>query len=57
MDKDERKLMNELIKDMKHWTNSELHYAFDFCEQHHGEFWTEFREAIRQEITNKGGRT
>lgn len=54
---DEKQILEALKTDIKHWPGTALHYAFEFCERHDGKFWEELREAIRQEIIDKGGRT
>ena len=62
---DTKQLLEMLKKDLKHWTNAQLHIAYDYCVDRCMDmdeksvvyaWWWNLREAIRQELTERGGR-
>ena len=61
---DTKQLLEMLKKDLKHWTVPQLHIAYDYCvdmcmdmdeKSEVYAWWWNLREAIRQEITDRGG--
>ena len=62
---DTKQLLEMLKKDPKHWTNAQLHMAYNYCvdmcmdmdeKSEVYAWWWNLRETIRQEIADKGGR-
>ena len=62
---DTKQLLKMLKIDLKHWTVPQLHIAYDYCvdmcmdmdeKREVYAWWWNLREAIRQEITDRGGR-
>ena len=62
---DTKQLLEMLKKDLKHWTHAQLYMAYNYCVDICMDmdeksvvyaWWWNLREAIRQELTERGGR-
>lgn len=58
-------IIGDAEKDLHHWTNAQLHIAYDYCvdmcmdmdeKSEVYAWWWNLRETIRQELTERGGR-